>query len=75
MVIGGVAGHEGHYRVLDTVLNAVLLCVALGVTGCNTMLHGVTRWGRSSREDNPVITLSISSLTAAALVGSGCWHR
>ena len=39
MVIGGVAGHEGHYRVLDTVLHAVLLCV----TQCNTMLHGVTR--------------------------------
>ena len=37
MVIGGVAGHEGHYRVLDTVLHAVLLCVTHGVTRCYTV--------------------------------------
>ena len=33
MVIGGVAGHEGHYRVLNTVLQPVLLCV----TRCYTV--------------------------------------
>ena len=36
MVIGGVAGHEGHYRVLNTVLQPVLLCV----TRSYTVLHG-----------------------------------
>ena len=58
-MVGGVAGHEGHYRV--TVLHALLLCV----TRCYTV-------GKELREDYPVITLSISSLTAATRWEMGC---
>ena len=56
MLVRGVAvGHQGHYLAL----HAVLLCV----TRCYPA-------GQELREDNPVVTLSISSLTAAT-VGSG----
>ena len=60
-MVGGVVGHEGHYRLLNTVLHALLLCV----TPCYTV-------GQELREDYPVITLSISSLTAATRWEMGC---
>ena len=60
-----LTGHEGHYRALDTVCHMPCYFAFHGVTRCYTV-------GQQLREDYPVITLSISSLTAAT-VGSGMW--
>ena len=66
-VVGrGGAGHKGHYSY--TFLCCVMMCH--NVPGCVT-LHWMVLQGRTElSSDNPVITLSISSLTAAT-VGSG----